>query len=154
MYVMYCNITKHYTTNFVSMLDILLVVSLILLSCQLSECLTTANFLSLLHHVSVGLQTFTSLLNPHDIISHSYGETYPLFYFFTIHPEIKQLCCSLWWHLKWICIRTQTSSFQASTCYPQTPTFVRPGLCQTTMFQELLEAVSNLFVVENLPRKT
>ena len=48
--------------------------------------------------------------------------------------------------------RTQTSSFQASTCYPQTPTF-RPGLCQTTMFQELLEAVSNLFFFENLPKE-
>ena len=50
-------------------------------------------------------------------------------------------------------LHTQTSSFQASTCYPQTPTFLRPGLCQTTMFQELLEAVSNLGFFDNLPKE-
>lgn len=93
----------------------------------------------------VWVSSITSLLNPHDMIFTRIFQTYPLFYFFTVHTEICRSAALYGGISSGFAYISYTNILLPSiNLLPQTPTFVRPGLCQTTMFQELLEAVSNL----------
>ena len=89
----------------------------------------------------------------HDL--HSYGQTYPLFYFFSIHPEISRSAVlydgisSGFAYITYTNILLPSINLLPPNSHPRS----RPGLCQTTMFQELLEAVSNLGFFENLPKE-
>ena len=72
-----------------------------------------------------GLQTFTSLLNPHDMI---FTRMVKRTLYFTSSAFIRKLADLLFSmmasQVDLHTLHTQISSFQASTCYPQTPTHV------------------------------